>query len=85
MQQFLRPLAVFCFLSELNVPEGRSDQNIKKYQHYINVRGEVLPTTRGTKTAVVISLFVCLLDSLRPLNNLSVMRDGSSWVEPVLS
>ena len=29
--------------------------------------------------------FVCLFDSLRPLNNLSVMRDGSSWVEPVLS
>ena len=31
---------------------------------------------------------VCLFvwfDSLRPLNNLSVMRDGSSWVEPVLS
>ena len=28
--------------------------------------------------------FVCF-DSLRPLNNLSVMRDGSSWVEPVLS
>ena len=26
-----------------------------------------------------------LFDSLRPLNNLSVMRDGSSWVEPVLS
>ena len=24
-------------------------------------------------------------DSLRPLNNLSVMRDGSSWVELVLS
>ena len=24
-------------------------------------------------------------DSLRPLNNPSVMRDGSSWVEPVLS
>ena len=24
-------------------------------------------------------------DSLRPLNNLSVMRDVSSWVEPVLS
>ena len=24
-------------------------------------------------------------DSLRPLNNLSVMRDESSWVEPVLS
>ena len=33
-------------------------------------------------------MFVCLFvwfDSLRPLNNLSVMRDGSSWVEPVLS
>ena len=25
-------------------------------------------------------LFVCLI-LLRPLNNLSVMRDGSSWVE----
>ena len=24
---------------------------MKKYQHYIAVRGEVLPTTRGTKTA----------------------------------
>ena len=31
-----------------------------------------------------LGLFV-LFDSLRPLNNLSVMRDGSSWVEPVLS
>ena len=31
------------------------------------------------------SLFVCLFDSLRPLNNISVMQDGSSWVEPVLS
>ena len=33
-------------------------------------------------------VFVCLFvwfDSLRPLNNLSVMRDGSFWVEPVLS
>ena len=26
-----------------------------------------------------------LIDSLRPPNNLSVMRDGSSWVEPVLN
>ena len=25
---------------------------MKKYQHYINVRGEVLPTPRGTTTAV---------------------------------
>ena len=30
-------------------------------------------------------LFFVLFDSLRPLNSLSVMRDGSSWVEPVLS
>ena len=29
--------------------------------------------------------FFVWFDSLRPLNNLSVMRDGSSWVEPVLS
>ena len=34
--------------------------------------------------AVVLKCFVWF-DSLRPLNNLSVMRDGSSWVEPVLS
>ena len=32
-----------------------------------------------------VDLFVYLFDSLHPLNNLSVMRDGSSWVEPVLS
>ena len=33
------------------------------------------------------SFFVLFVwfDSLRPLNNLSVMRDVSSWVEPVLS
>ena len=30
---------------------------------------------------VILSVtFVCLIDSLRPLINLSVMRDGSSWV-----
>ena len=34
---------------------------------------------------VVSVVFFVLFDSLRPLNNLSVMRDGSSWVEPVLS
>ena len=28
----------------------------------------------------MVGFFVCLFDSLRPLNNLSVMRDGSSWV-----
>ena len=34
-----------------------------------------------------IGYFVCLFDLILicPLNNLSVMRDGSSWVEPVLS
>ena len=32
----------------------------------------------------LISLFVCF-DSLRPINNLQLNRDGSSWVEPVLS
>ena len=31
------------------------------------------------------SLYLFDLILLRPLNNLSVMRDGSSWVEPVLS
>ena len=31
------------------------------------------------------AFFFVSFDSLRPLNNLSVMRDGSSWVEPVLS
>ena len=37
--------------------------------------------------AEITVLFVLFFwfDSLRPLNNLSVMRDGSSWVEPVLS
>ena len=37
-----------------------------------------------TLNKVICFLFVCFV-SLRPLNNLSVMRDGSSWVEPVLS
>ena len=31
---------------------------MKKYQHYIDVRGEVLPTPRRTTTAVVTSKFV---------------------------
>ena len=38
-------------------------------------------------------MFVCVLvfvlyvrfDSLHPINNLSVIKDRSSWVEPVLS
>ena len=28
---------------------------MKKYQHYIDVRGEVLPTPRGTMTALATS------------------------------
>ena len=32
-----------------------------------------------------LTMFFLFLILLRPLNNLSVMRDGSSWVEPVLS
>ena len=31
------------------------DQNMKKYQNYINVWGEILPTPRGTTTAVATS------------------------------
>ena len=33
-------LAVFCFPSEPNIPEG---PEYKKNQHYIDARGEVLP------------------------------------------
>ena len=40
-----------------------------------------LSPIRCRQEVSIFSLFV----SLRPLNNLSVMRDGSSWVEPVLS
>ena len=41
-------------------------------------------------THVVISTFVFFVffvsfDNLRPVNNISVMLDGSSWVEPVLN
>ena len=38
-----------------------------------------------TRTQYTESESFVWFDSLRPLNNLSVMRDGSSWVEPVLS
>ena len=33
--------AVFCFPSEPIIPEG---PDYEKYQHYIDVRGDVLPT-----------------------------------------
>ena len=49
---------------------GLYRENVKKKPSCLKLRG--------------IDLFV-LFDSLRPLNNLLVMRDGSSWVEPVLS
>ena len=32
-------------------PVFPKDQNMKNCQHYIDVRGEVLPTPRGTRTA----------------------------------
>ena len=34
---------------------------------------------------LVMVIFFFWFNPLRPLNNLSVMRDGSSWVVPVLS
>ena len=40
------------------------------------------------RSLILIWFCFCLFvwfDSLRPLNNLSVMRDRSSWVEPALS
>ena len=36
--------------------------------------------SRGPEGDVKTDFFFVLFDSLRPLNNLSVMRDGSSWV-----
>ena len=44
--------AVFCFPSEPNIPE---ESEYEKYQHYIDVQGDVLPTPRCTTTAVVTS------------------------------
>ena len=32
-----------------------------------------------------ISIWYCLFDSLRPINNFQLNRDESSWVEPALS
>ena len=54
MQQFSRPLVpglsgILINPSEPNISEG---PEYEKYQHYIDVRGEVLPTPRGTTTAV---------------------------------
>ena len=49
------------------------------------------PATKKKMHLEILSTeYVCCIlfvwfDSLRPLNNLSVMREGSSWVEPVLS
>ena len=36
----------------LQNPIFLKDQNMKNYQHFIYVRGDVLPTPRGTMTAV---------------------------------
>ena len=38
--------------SEPYVPEG---PEYEKYQHYLDVLGEILPTPRGTMTAVATS------------------------------
>ena len=40
---------------------------MNKYQHYIDVRGEVLPTPRGTTTAVATYEWIKFLQSLFPL------------------
>ena len=35
---------------------------------------------------IMVAVFVCLIFySLRPINNLSVIKEGSAWVLPVLS
>ena len=47
---------------------------------FISGRGSAISPAKEGK-----SFLIDWLDSLRPLNNLSVMRDVSSWVEPVLS
>ena len=44
-----------------------------------------VPRVMFVKKAKHFPFLFVWFDSLRPLNNLSVMRDGSSWVEPVLS
>ena len=55
---------------------------VKNQGHFLNLlvrKVQFLP--------FLANLLFCFVwfDSLRPLNNLSVMRDGSSWNEPVLS
>ena len=52
----------------------------RRFSHY-KFMG-IFPDAQGQLTphSKVFDLFL-----LRPLNNLSVMRDCSSWVEPVLS
>ena len=55
MQQFSRPstgLSGVLLPLELDIPEG---PEYEKNQNYIDVRGEVLPTPRGTTTVVVTS------------------------------
>ena len=44
--------SAFCFPSEHKIPEG---PEYEKYQHYIDARGEVLPTPHRNITAVVAS------------------------------
>ena len=51
MQKFACPIAPA--KEEPNIPEGPDYE--KKYQDYIDERGEFLPTPRDTPTAVVTS------------------------------
>ena len=45
-------IAVFCFPSEPNFPEG---PEYEKYQHFFDIRGEVSSTPRSKMTAVATS------------------------------
>ena len=93
MQQFSRPLAqawaTFCFLSETNIPEG---PEYEKYQHYIDVRRKVLPTLRGTTTALAHSKYsnikeqptrfywVCSWELMESVTILTPPRTGLSGI-----
>ena len=88
-------------LSHIPVPARGKDKNEQQQVGCTSIRDIVMLKWRHHVTSQRIQDFlffmffqykmwylVCLFvwfDSLRPLNNLSVMRDGSSWVEPVIS
>ena len=54
MQRFSRPLAlVYSFPSKPDIPKGPKDQNMKKYQHYIDAQVEVWPTPHRNNNNVM--------------------------------